>query len=199
MLNFARREIPVKIVYAGPPFAGKTTNLEVLRDRAPDSILESRPGAEGQRTLTLELRPLPPSEMHDWRLKTLIVSLSSKIPDDAARRHAIMGADGVVFVADSQRVRLAENRSVLEALKRDLVETGIDPALLPFVFQWNKRDLPDPVHGNVLAKSLDTRGAPMIEAVALRGEGVVATLEKILELIRQQLKKEYGNLPGPRR
>jgi signal recognition particle receptor subunit beta len=173
------REVSCKIVYCGPGLGGKTTNLLQIRDRIPS---KSRGrlvsiATRGDRTLFFDFLPMELGQIKGYTTRFHLYTVPGQVHYEASRRLILKGADGIVFVVDSQRDRLDANIESLYELERALSEQGMELATLPAVIQYNKRDLDDICNVDVLEKELNPMSFPKFEAVATRGEGVVDTLK----------------------
>jgi signal recognition particle receptor subunit beta len=174
-INHAAREINCKIVYYGPGLGGKTTNLQYIYNQtAPDQKgrLVSLTG-DTERTLFFDFLPLNIGEIRGFTTRFHLYTVPGQHFYDASRRLVLKGVDGVVFVADSQVERMEDNLESLKNLDAHLRDQGYDLQNIPFVFQYNKRDVPNPIPTNVLREQLNTFKAPEIEAEALNGRGVL--------------------------
>ncbi len=189
-INHAAREINCKIVYYGPGLGGKTTNLQYIYNQtAPDQKgrLVSLTG-DTERTLFFDFLPLNIGEIRGFTTRFHLYTVPGQHFYDASRRLVLKGVDGVVFVADSQVERMEENLESLKNLDAHLREQGYDLNHIPFVFQYNKRDVPNPIPSSVLREQLNTFNAPEIEAVAVDGRGVFDTLKEVSKGILRSLR-----------
>lgn len=195
-LNTAARELVLKVVYYGPGLCGKTTSLQALHDAAP-------PERRGKlvslatpvdRTLYFDFLPLRLPPLRGLAVRLQLFTVPGQVYFNATRRLVLSGADGVVFVADSQSDRLDANLESLENLRENLAEHGRDLATLPHAFAWNKRDLPDLVELDELDRLLNLHHAPAFATVATEGEGVQETLEAITRLV---LDAYEAQIPEP--
>jgi signal recognition particle receptor subunit beta len=193
-INFAKREINCKLVYYGPGLSGKTTNLEVVHKKAPASKKGELTSiaTEGDRTLFFDYMPLELGKVGGMNTKFQLYTVPGQVYYNATRKLVLQGADGVVFVADSQPDKMDENLESLQNLEDNLKEQGLDLRTLPIVLQWNKRDLPNVMTCEDLDKKINRFGAPTFEAVAVTGEGVFPTLRKLAQMVLEKLNKEYG-------
>jgi signal recognition particle receptor subunit beta len=193
-INFAKREINCKLVYYGPGLSGKTTNLEVVHKKAPASKKGELTSiaTEGDRTLFFDYMPLELGKVGGMNTKFQLYTVPGQVYYNATRKLVLQGADGVVFVADSQPDKMEENHESFANLEENLREQGLDPKTIPMVLQWNKRDLPNVHTVEELDKALNKYGAPTFEAVAVTGEGVFPTLKKLAQVVLEKLNKEYG-------
>lgn len=191
LVNFAAREITCKIVYYGPGRSGKTTNLQYIFGRVP----EPRRGhmvslaTHGDRTLFFDFLPLDLGTISGFQTRFQLYTVPGQSYYNATRRLVLQGADGVVFVADSQARRFEENLESLQNLHENLLGQGVDVRQVPVVFQYNKQDLPpelvlDPA---ALDEALNFRAVPSFGADALHGAGVFETLKGISELVLRRL------------
>lgn len=189
-INYAAREIICKLVYYGPGMGGKTTNIQYIYGQtAPDNRgkLVSLPN-ETERTLFFDFLPLNIGDIKGFRTRFHLYSVPGQQFYDASRRLVLKGVDGVVFVADSQVDRMEENIESFKSLDENLKEEGYDLRQIPLVFQYNKRDLPNPIPIKVLHNELNPFNAPEIEAVATQGRGVFDTLKEISKGIFKSLR-----------
>jgi len=190
-INYASREINCKIVYYGPGLCGKTTNLQfVYQKTAPEAKGKMISLAtETERTLFFDFLPLALGEIRGFKTRFHLYTVPGQVFYDASRKLILKGVDGVVFVADSQEERLDANIESMENLKDNLEEQGYQLENLPFVVQYNKRDLPNTTPVEELRDLLNPREVPDFEACATTGQGVFETLKAVAKLILIDLKK----------
>jgi signal recognition particle receptor subunit beta len=190
-INYASREINCKIVYYGPGLCGKTTNLQfVYQKTAPESKGKMISLAtETERTLFFDFLPLALGEIRGFKTRFHLYTVPGQVFYDASRKLILKGVDGVVFVVDSQEERMDANFESLENLRENLIEQGYDLDKLPFVIQYNKRDLPNLISVEELRRELNLTHVPDFEACASTGEGVFETLKAVAKLILIDLKK----------
>ncbi len=190
-INYSSREINCKIVYYGPGLCGKTTNLQhVYAKTSPDAKGKMISLAtETERTLFFDFLPLSLGEIRGFKTRFHLYTVPGQVFYDASRKLILKGVDGIVFVADSQEERLDANIESLDNLRTNLIEQGYELEKIPFVIQYNKRDLPNAVSVEELRKELNPNGVPEFEASASTGEGVFETLKAIAKLILVDLKK----------
>jgi len=190
-INYSSREINCKIVYYGPGLCGKTTNLQYV-------YAKTNPEAKGkmislatetERTLFFDFLPLSLGEIRGFKTRFHLYTVPGQVFYDASRKLILKGVDGVVFVADSQIERMEANIESLENLKVNLQEQGYDLNKIPFVVQYNKRDLPNVATVEELRRLLHPRTVPEYEAVAPTGVGVFDTLKAVAKLVLTELKK----------
>ena len=190
-INYSSREINCKIVYYGPGLCGKTTNLQYIYKKTnPDSKGKMISLAtETERTLFFDFLPLALGEIRGFKTRFHLYTVPGQVSYDASRKLILKGVDGVVFVADSQIERMEANIESMENLRLNLAEQGYNLDAVPFIIQYNKRDLPNVVPLDELKKSLNPKGLLDFEAVATDGTGVFDTLKSIAKLVIMELKK----------
>ena len=180
-INYSSREINCKLVYYGPGLCGKTTNLQYIYNK-------TRPEAKGkmislatetERTLFFDFLPLSLGEIRGFKTRFHLYTVPGQVFYDASRKLILKGVDGVCFVADSQEERFDANIESLENLRLNLSEQGYDLDKLPYVVQYNKRDLPNAMSVADLNAQINPMGVPTHEGVAREGKGVFATLKEI--------------------
>jgi mutual gliding-motility protein MglA len=191
LVNFTAREITCKLVYYGPGRSGKTTNLQYIHGRVPDTRRGRMVSlaTHGDRTLFFDFLPLDLGTISGFSTRFQLYTVPGQVYYAATRRLVLQGADGVVFVADSQARRYDENVESLRDLQDNLLEQGVDARTFPLVFQYNKQDLPPELilTPDALDDALNFRTAPSAPADALRGSGVFETLRSITGLVLQRL------------
>ncbi len=193
LVNFTTREITCKIVYYGPGRSGKTTNLHYIYGRVPDSRRGRMVSLATQtdRTLFFDFLPIDLGQISGFTTRFQLYTVPGQVYYNATRRLVLQGADGVVFVADSQARQLDENLESLQNLQANLLEHGVDIRTLPLALQYNKQDLPrelilQPIE---LDDALNFRGVPSFPADALHGNGVFETLKTITEQVLRRLSQ----------
>lgn len=198
MINHATREITIKIVYYGPGLCGKTTNLEyIYKTATPEKKGKLLTVAtETDRTLFFDFLPMELGTVKGMKLRTQLYTVPGQVFYDATRRIVLRGADGVVFVADSQKAMIDANLESIENLKTNLEINNLDPNSIPLVLQFNKRDLPDLSEPEEMNKILNYRHVPFFNAVAIKGIGVNETLRKIIEFVLIHLHQKDTMLKG---
>lgn len=191
VINYSAREIVCKIVYVGPGRSGKTTNLQYIYDRVPSNRRGTMVSlaTQTERTLFFDFLPIELGTISGFATRFQLYTVPGQVYYRATRRLVLQGADGVVFVADSQRRQLQENVDSLCDMHEYLAEQGIDPREFPLVMQYNKQDLPRDLilHTTVLEETLNFRAVPSFGADALRGPGVFETLRASAELVLRRL------------
>lgn len=189
LINYASREINCKIVYYGTGLGGKTTNLEyIFKQLAPGIRGEMISLAtETERTLFFDFLPLDLGSVQGFKTKFSLYTVPGQVEYNASRKLILNGVDGIVFVADSQREKMQENVESLRNMEENLAEYGLTLDSVPYVLQYNKRDLPTINTFEELEGSLNDRGVPSFEAVAVEGSGVFATLKAVSKAVLNRL------------
>ena len=190
-IKYSSREINCKIVYYGPGLCGKTTNLQYI-------YAKTNPEAKGkmisletetERTLFFDFLPLSLGEIRGFKTRFHLYTVPGQVFYDASRKLILKGVDGVVFVADSQAERMDANLESLENLRTNLKEQGYDLDALPYVVQYNKRDLPNAIDLDYLKQYINPTNVPDFEAVATTGVGVFDTLKAVAKQVLIELKR----------
>jgi signal recognition particle receptor subunit beta len=194
LVNYSTREITCKIVYYGPGRSGKTSNLQYVHAFVP----EERKGpmvslaTETDRTLFFDFLPLDLGTISGFRTRMQLYTVPGQVYYNATRKLVLRGADGVVFVADSQREQFDDNIESLRNLHENLLEENVDLRTFPMVIQYNKRDLPGVLPISDLDDALNFRGVPAFPAAAVSGDGVFDTLKAVSQLVLQNLSRRFG-------
>jgi len=189
LINYASREINCKLVFYGTGLGGKTTNLEyIFKQLAPGIRGEMISLAtETERTLFFDFLPLDLGSVQGFKTKFSLYTVPGQVEYNASRKLILNGVDGIVFVADSQVEKMAENIESLRNMEENLAEYGLTLDSVPFVLQYNKRDMPNVSSFEELEAALNQRGVPSFEAVAVEGSGVFATLKAISKSVLNRL------------
>jgi signal recognition particle receptor subunit beta len=191
IVNYAARELTCKIVYYGPGRSGKTTNLHYIYDRVPGDRRGSMVSlaTQNERTLFFDFLPIDLGRISGFSTRIQLYTVPGQIYYRSTRKLVLQGADGVVFVADSQRAQRDENLRSLRDMHEVLAELGVDVRRFPFVLQYNKQDLPRELvlTPAELDDALNFRQAPSFSADALTGAGVFETLRRVTQLVLQRL------------
>jgi hypothetical protein len=191
-INYAAREINCKIVYYGPGLCGKTTNLQWIYDKtnpqAKGKLISL--ATETDRTLFFDFLPLDLGTVRGFKTRFHLYTVPGQVFYDASRKLILKGVDGVIFVADSQEARMEANAESLLNLDKNLKEQGYELKTIPYALQFNKRDLPTAVAVDEMYRSLNFKGEPTFEAVAMSGTGVFDTLKAVAKLVLTELKKK---------
>jgi mutual gliding-motility protein MglA len=190
-INYASREINCKIVYYGPGLCGKTTNLQYIYDstapQAKGKLISL--ATETDRTLFFDFMPLELGTVRGFKTRFHLYTVPGQVYYDASRKLILKGVDGVVFVADSQEERMDANIESLYNLEENMQSQGYDLAQVPYVLQFNKRDLPNICTIEEMTGELQRKGEPTYEAVASKGIGVFDTLKAIAKQVLTELRK----------
>jgi signal recognition particle receptor subunit beta len=192
--NYASMEMSAKIVFYGPGLCGKTTNLKWIFDQMP----QQRRGemvslaTETDRTLFFDLLPLKLGKVGDFTTRIQLYTVPGQVFYNSTRKLVLKGVDGIVFVADSQEPMLDANIESLENLQENLEEQKLNLRKLPWVIQYNKRDLPVILPVSVLNRHLNFMDVPYYESIATKGVGVMDTLLGISSLTLRHLKRKAG-------
>ena len=191
LVNYATREITCKIVYYGPGRSGKTTNLHYIYGQVPGDRKGQMVSLATQtdRTLFFDFLPIDLGTISGFTTRFQLYTVPGQVYYQTTRKLVLQGADGVVFVADSQGRQLDENIESMQDLHANLAEQGVDARTMPLVIQYNKQDLPPEMVTPVadLEEALNFRGVPSFAADALHGPGVFETLRGISEQVLRRL------------
>ena len=189
-INYGSREINCKIVYYGPGLGGKTSNLDyIYRKTAAEAKGKMISlSTEADRTLFFDFLPLELGEIRGFTIRLHLYTVPGQVFYEASRKLILRGADGVVFVADSQKERFEANVESARNLESNLREHGLDLREIPYALQFNKRDLPNRVDLNLMYRTLNFKREPTFEAVANTGRGVFDTLKAVSRLVLQELR-----------
>ena len=191
LVNHTTREINAKIVYYGPGLCGKTTNIHLIYHR----IAPNQRGklislsTETDRTLFFDFLPVELGTIKNYRVRFHLYTVPGQVFYNATRKLVLKGADGVIFVADSQRAMMDANLESLANLRDNFAEMGIDLNDFPMVIQYNKRDLPDIMSVDELNEALNPRDIPFYEAIATTGNGVLKTFTAVSKVVLQDMQK----------
>ncbi|MBW2701717.1 MAG: hypothetical protein JRF33_12945 [Deltaproteobacteria bacterium] len=192
-INLEHREITLKIVYYGPALSGKTTNLQAVHElmkkeaRGRLMVLDTA----NDRTLFFDLMPVFFKSRSGFTVKVKLFTVPGQVMHNSTRRIVLQGADGVAFIADSQLDQTKNNNDSWRDLLENMKINGLDPERIPVVIQFNKRDL-EKVRSDEELDAVSKRGGePVYKASAIRGEGVLETLEGLLRLSWRNLDNLY--------
>jgi hypothetical protein len=190
-VNHLSKEINCKIVYYGPGLCGKTTNLQHIHDSTnPESKGKMISLAtETDRTLFFDFMPLDLGSIGGYKVRFHLYTVPGQVFYDASRKLILKGADGVIFIADSQPGRREANLESVENLEHNLSAHQMTLKTIPYVIQYNKRDLPDVATVDELRSDINPHGAPEVEASAMNGDGVFDTLKAVSKLVLKQMKR----------
>jgi signal recognition particle receptor subunit beta len=198
VVSYSGKEINAKLVYYGMGLSGKTTNLEAIYETVPETSRGKMVSMKTQsdRTLFFDLLPLDLGEVLGFKTRFLLYTVPGQVFYNATRKLVLKGADAIVFVADSERGKMDENKESLSNLRANLAEYKVNLDDLPWVIQYNKRDLPDVYTLEELERELNPQKVPCMEAVATQGKGVMETFQivskMLLERVTRDLKRQTG-------
>ncbi len=189
-INYAAREINVKIVFYGPGLCGKTTNLQYIFEKSSPQQKGKliSLATETDRTLFFDFLPLDLGAVRGFKTRFHLYTVPGQVFYDASRKLILKGVDGVVFVADSQEARMDANEESLRNLEDNLRENGFELKNVPYVLQFNKRDLPSAMLVDDMYRILNYKGEPTFEAVAVKGIGVFETLKAVAKQVLYELR-----------
>ncbi len=185
LMNYAAKEITLKVVYYGPGLSGKTTNLQHLHS----SLAPERRGklislaTETDRTLFFDFMPVTLGKISDFSVRFQLYTVPGQVRYNATRKLVLKGADAVVFVADSQRAMKQQNIESFRNMRDNLVANNLDPDDIPVVVQYNKRDLKSIMPVEELDNDINRAGHPSVEAEAITGGGVRETFDLITKTL----------------
>jgi mutual gliding-motility protein MglA len=194
--NYATMEMSAKIVYYGPGLCGKTTNLQQIYNITNPTTRGEMVSlaTETDRTLFFDLLPINLGNIGGFKTRFQLYTVPGQVFYNSTRKLVLKGVDAVVFVADSQEPMLEANIESLENLEENLAELNLSLSEIPWVMQYNKRDLPNIMSVAELEEHLNKTGVPYFEAVAITGKGVLETLKGISKLTLLSLKKKTGEI-----
>ena len=196
LFNYSTKEITAKVVYYGPGLCGKTTNLQFIYDDLPQTINKGKMlslATKTDRTLFFDFLPIDLGTIRGMRTRLQLYTVPGQVFYNTTRKLVLKGADGVVFVADSQKTMLDANIESFRNLEQNLAEHGMTLSEMPLVIQFNKRDLPEVLSIDELNAALNKQNAPIYEAVATTGIGVHETLKACTRLVLNSLKTRYAD------
>ncbi len=192
-VDFAAKELTVKLVYYGPALSGKTTNLRAIHwlgtSKACGELMTLE--TKNDRTLFFDMLPITVDSNSGLKIRFKLFTVPGQVMHDATRRLVLQAADGVAFIADSQLSEADANRESFLNLKRNLEENGMDPERMPIIIQFNKRDLEDVRSDDELALLASKSREPIYRAVATRGFGVMQTLVGLVRETWTKLEDEH--------
>ncbi len=200
LFNYTAKEITLKIVYYGPGFSGKTTNLQNLHSILPNNSRGKLISltTEADRTLFFDFLPIDVGKIKEFNIRFQLYTVPGQVRYNATRRLVLKGADAIVFVADSQQEMKDQNIESYDNMKENLTVNNIDPDDTPIIFQYNKRDVKNIMSIGDLNNILNKENAPFFEAVAVEGRGVKETFKEITDnLIKHIAKKHKVDIEAP--
>jgi len=193
LFNYSSKELTAKIVYYGPGLGGKTTCLEYIYKSLPSKVKGKMLSLSTQtdRTLFFDFLPMELGKIFGWRIRIQLYTVPGQVFYDATRKVVLKGADGVVFVVDSQKDLLNANIESWQNLQDNLKANNIDFDTIPLIIQYNKRDLKNISSVEELNAKINSRGVQYFETIATQGKGVMESLKVITKLVLQNLQKQY--------
>lgn len=191
-INWKLREINLKIVYYGPALSGKTTNLQYIHAKTSPDIRSDLVSLKtrGDRTLYFDFLQLELGQIAGLKPRFNLYTVPGQVYYVGSRKLVLQGADGVVFVADSQWDRLKANIETMRDMEENLRALGCNPRAMPLVLQCNKRDLPNIAPISLIQQQIGCDGVPCFASVAIRGSGVFDTLKAIINLVVAQAQRQ---------
>lgn len=194
IVNTRDKTVNTKIVYYGPGLGGKTTSLQYVHSVLdPDTKVKMVSlKTDEERTLFFDFLPISLGELDGYEVKIQGFTVPGQVKYNLTRKYVLMGADAVVFVADSAADRREDNRVSFENLLENMRENGLDPTAVPIVIQYNKRDLPDALPTAELDELLNEAGHPSFATDALRGTGVFEAFIEASALMLDATARRYG-------
>ena len=198
VVSYSGKEINAKLVYYGTGLSGKTTNLEAIYEAVPETSRGKMVSMKTQsdRTLFFDLLPLDLGEVMGFKTRFLLYTVPGQVFYNATRKLVLKGADAIVFVADSERGKMDENKESLSNLRANLAEYKVNLDDLPWVLQYNKRDLPDVYTPEEMNRELNPANVPWVEAVATKGTGVLDTFRLVSQMLLERVTKDLKRSPS---
>ena len=196
LFNYSTKELTAKIVYYGPGLCGKTTNLQYIFDNLPSNIHKGKMlslATKTDRTLFFDFLPIDLGTIRGMRTRLQLYTVPGQVFYNTTRKLVLKGADGLIFVADSQRKVLDANIESFNNLEQNLLEHGLKLSEMPHILQFNKRDLNDIASVEELNAALNRYNSPIYEAVATTGIGVQDTLKAVIRLVLNSLREKYAD------
>jgi len=190
ILNLPDKEINVKIVYYGTGLGGKTTNLRYVHNQLSPICRSDMISldTETERTLFFDFMALELGTVHGFTVRMSMYTVPGQVEYNASRKLILNGVDGIIFVADSDAIRAQENIESLMNMQENLAEYGVSLESVPWVLQYNKRDLSNAMPVERMEKDCNVYNVPSFEAVASDGWGVFATLKQVAKLVLNRLQ-----------
>jgi signal recognition particle receptor subunit beta len=189
LVNQQRRELNCKIVYYGAAYGGKTTNLQYIHSQLNPNVRGEliTLQTETDRTIYFDFLPVDVGEVNGWKVRLSLYTVPGQVHYVASRKLILNGADAIVFVADSDLPRIQENHDSMQDMVNNLSEFGVVLQEMPWVMQYNKRDLTTAASLEQLEMQLNVQGVPSVESIAYEGMGVFSTLRAVTRLLLNQL------------
>ena len=193
LFNYSTKELTAKIVYYGPGLCGKTTNLQYIHANLPGTVKGKMLSlaTKTDRTLFFDFLPLDLGTIRGMKTRVQLYTVPGQVFYNETRKLVLKGADGIVFVADSQETMLGANAEAFKNLEENLKAHGLRLAEMPHIIQFNKRDLPRLADIEEMNTSINKYNAPFYESVATTGIGVQDTLKAITKLVLLHLTRKY--------
>jgi len=195
VINQATKQLQIKIVFYGPALCGKTTNLEKVHANVQGAQEKGKLvslATQSDRTLFFDFLPVEAMAIKGFKTKFQLYTVPGQVIYNTTRQLVLRGVDGIIFVADSQYDKMQENVESFQNLEENLRGSKLDLAELPYVLQYNKRDLPNVAPVEYMEYLLNNRDVrvPAFEASAAKCEGVFETLNAITRLLLQKFINE---------
>ena len=194
LFNYTTKELTAKIVYYGPGLCGKTTNLQFIYDGLPTHVKKGKMlslATKTDRTLFFDFLPIELGRIRGMRTRVQLYTVPGQVFYNSTRKLVLKGADGLVFVADSQQKMMESNVESYQNMEENLQEIGLKVEEIPLVMQFNKRDLPNLASVEEMNTLINRHNSPFYEAVATTGIGVEDTLKAITKLVLNHLAVKY--------
>jgi mutual gliding-motility protein MglA len=198
VFNYSGKEVSAKVVYYGPGLSGKTTNLEHIYGKVPEKQRGKMVSMKTKtdRTLFFDFLPLSAGEISGFKTRFLLYTVPGQVYYNATRKLVLKGADGIVFVADSDPELREANKESFANLEKNLAEHGMSLTSIPIVLQYNKRDVANAMSIATLDGDLNRGRWPVIEAVAIQGDGVFETFKEITRAVFQKMHARFNKSAG---
>jgi mutual gliding-motility protein MglA len=195
VINQATKQLQIKIVYYGPALCGKTTNLEKVHAHVQSAQEKGKLvslATQSDRTLFFDFLPVEAMAIKGFKTKFQLYTVPGQVIYNTTRQLVLRGVDGIIFVADSQYEKMSENVESFANLEENLRGAKLDLADIPYVLQYNKRDLPTAAPVEYMEYLLNNREirVPAFEASAAKVEGVFETLNAITRLLLNKFINE---------
>ena len=192
LFNYSPKELTAKIVYYGPGLCGKTTNLQFIHQNLAENVKGKMLSlaTKTDRTLFFDFLPIDLGEIRGMQTRVQHYTVPGQVFYNETRKLVLKGADGIVFVADSQKTMRAANIESLANLEENCAENGIDLSETPLILQFNKRDLPGAMPVDEMYRMLNYKREPTFEGIATDGTGVYETLKSVAKQILVELRKK---------
>jgi signal recognition particle receptor subunit beta len=189
LINYSTKEITFKIVYYGPAMSGKTTNLRFIYDKLPEDLKGkfTSIATQDERTLFFDFLPLDLGNIKGYTIKLSLYTVPGQAIYSLTRKTILRATDGIIFVADSQKLLFEKNIESLKDMVENMKEYGLNIENTPIILQYNKRDLQDIISVEELNNSLNFNSFPYFEAIAVQGIGVMESLKLISKLVIRKI------------